>query len=158
MKLTEINDNPGATKERTRVGRGVGSGKGKTSGRGVKGQKSRSGVSIKGFEGGQMPVHRRVPKRGFKNTYLAVLRSLVARHVDATFQAFGPMISWMMVARSNGTAWLFASALLFGSLMRLQVLRGCVMRPSSVALIVSAASPSMAFMRWSSSQKHAATR
>ncbi len=69
-----------------------------------------------------------VPKRGFKNTYLAVLRSLVARHVDATFQAFGPMISWMMVARSNGTACLFASALLFGSLMRLQVLRDCVMR------------------------------
>lgn len=67
MKLNELRDNPGATKERTRVGRGIGSGKGKTGGRGVKGQKSRSGVSIKGFEGGQMPIYRRLPKRGFNN-------------------------------------------------------------------------------------------
>lgn len=67
MKLNEIRDNPGAVKERMRVGRGIGSGKGKTGGRGVKGQKSRSGVSIKGFEGGQMPIHRRIPKRGFNN-------------------------------------------------------------------------------------------
>jgi large subunit ribosomal protein L15 len=67
MKLNEIRDNPGAVKERMRVGRGIGSGKGKTAGRGVKGQKSRSGVSIKGFEGGQMPIHRRLPKRGFNN-------------------------------------------------------------------------------------------
>jgi large subunit ribosomal protein L15 len=65
MKLTEIRDNAGARKERIRVGRGIGSGKGKTGGRGVKGQKSRTGVSIKGFEGGQMPLHRRLPKRGF---------------------------------------------------------------------------------------------
>lgn len=69
MKLNEIKDNPGATKDRIRVGRGIGSGKGKTSGRGVKGQKSRSGVSIKGFEGGQMPIYRRLPKRGFKNYF-----------------------------------------------------------------------------------------
>lgn len=67
MKLNEIRDNPGAVKERMRVGRGIGSGKGKTAGRGVKGQKARSGVSIKAFEGGQMPIHRRVPKRGFNN-------------------------------------------------------------------------------------------
>ena len=67
MKLNELSDNPGAVKERTRVGRGIGSGKGKTGGRGVKGQKSRSGVSIKGFEGGQMPLYRRLPKRGFTN-------------------------------------------------------------------------------------------
>ncbi len=67
MKLNEIRDNPGAVKERMRVGRGIGSGKGKTGGRGVKGQKSRSGVSIKAFEGGQMPIHRRIPKRGFNN-------------------------------------------------------------------------------------------
>ncbi len=67
MKLNELSDNPGAVKERTRVGRGIGSGKGKTAGRGVKGQKSRSGVSIKGFEGGQMPLYRRLPKRGFTN-------------------------------------------------------------------------------------------
>ena len=64
MKLNELRDNPGATKDRMRVGRGIGSGKGKTGGRGVKGQKSRSGVAIKGFEGGQMPLHRRLPKRG----------------------------------------------------------------------------------------------
>lgn len=65
MKLHEIRDNPGATKKRTRVGRGPGSGKGKTGGRGIKGQTSRSGVAIKGYEGGQMPLHRRLPKRGF---------------------------------------------------------------------------------------------
>jgi large subunit ribosomal protein L15 len=67
MKLNELRDNPGAVKERMRVGRGIGSGKGKTGGRGVKGQKSRSGVRIKGFEGGQMPIYRRLPKRGFNN-------------------------------------------------------------------------------------------
>jgi large subunit ribosomal protein L15 len=65
MKLNEIADNPGAAKKLMRVGRGVGSGKGKTGGRGVKGQKSRRGVSINGFEGGQMPIHMRAPKRGF---------------------------------------------------------------------------------------------
>jgi large subunit ribosomal protein L15 len=65
MRLNELSDNPGATKARLRVGRGVGSGKGKTAGRGVKGQKSRSGVSINGFEGGQMPIYMRLPKRGF---------------------------------------------------------------------------------------------
>ncbi len=69
MKLNELRDNDGAAKERTRVGRGIGSGKGKTGGRGVKGQKSRSGVAIKGFEGGQMPLHRRLPKRGFTNIF-----------------------------------------------------------------------------------------
>ena len=66
MKLNELSDLAGARKNRKRVGRGIGSGTGKTSGRGVKGQKSRSGVAIKGFEGGQMPLHRRLPKRGFK--------------------------------------------------------------------------------------------
>lgn len=65
MRLNELKDNEGAVQERMRVGRGVGSGKGKTAGRGVKGQKSRRGVSINGFEGGQMPVHMRLPKRGF---------------------------------------------------------------------------------------------
>jgi large subunit ribosomal protein L15 len=69
MKLTEIADNPGARKSRRRVGRGIGSGKGKTAGRGVKGQKARTGVAVKGFEGGQMPLHRRLPKRGFKNVW-----------------------------------------------------------------------------------------
>src|SRR5208283_3457976 len=65
MKLNDIKDNPGATKARIRVGRGIGSGKGKQAGRGGKGQTARSGVRIKGFEGGQMPLHRRLPKRGF---------------------------------------------------------------------------------------------
>lgn len=67
MKLNELRDNEGSTKSRMRVGRGIGSGKGKTSGRGVKGQKARSGVSIRHFEGGQMPLFRRLPKRGFNN-------------------------------------------------------------------------------------------
>ena len=68
MKLHEIADNPGARKSRMRIGRGIGSGKGKTGGRGGKGQTARTGVRIKGFEGGQMPLHRRLPKRGFRNT------------------------------------------------------------------------------------------
>ena len=69
MKLNEIRDNPGARKRRMRIGRGIGSGKGKTGGRGGKGQTARSGVAIKGFEGGQMPLHRRLPKRGFTNIF-----------------------------------------------------------------------------------------
>ena len=69
MKLSDIADNEGARKKRMRVGRGIGSGKGKTSGRGGKGQTARSGVRIKGFEGGQMPLHRRLPKRGFNNVF-----------------------------------------------------------------------------------------
>ena len=71
MKLHELADRPGARKIRKRIGRGIGSGKGKTGGRGGKGQTARSGVRIKGFEGGQMPLHRRLPKRGFKNTAFA---------------------------------------------------------------------------------------
>ena len=69
MKLSDIADNAGSRKKRMRVGRGIGSGKGKTSGRGGKGQTARSGVRIKGFEGGQMPLHRRLPKRGFNNIF-----------------------------------------------------------------------------------------
>jgi len=69
MRLNELSDVNGAKKDRKRVGRGIGSGTGKTAGRGVKGQKSRSGVAIKGFEGGQMPLHRRLPKRGFNNIF-----------------------------------------------------------------------------------------
>jgi len=69
MKLNQLSDNVGAHSQRKRVGRGIGSGYGKTAGRGVKGQKSRSGVAIKGFEGGQMPLHRRLPKRGFTNIF-----------------------------------------------------------------------------------------
>lgn len=76
VKLNEIADRPGARAERMRVGRGIGSGKGKTGGRGVKGQKARSGVAIKGFEGGQMPIHRRLPKRGFNNPFGRELNEL----------------------------------------------------------------------------------
>jgi large subunit ribosomal protein L15 len=71
MKLHQLTDRPGARKKRARIGRGIGSGMGKTGGRGGKGQTARSGVRIKGFEGGQMPMHRRLPKRGFKNTSFA---------------------------------------------------------------------------------------
>jgi large subunit ribosomal protein L15 len=87
MKLTDIKDNEGATHRAIRVGRGIGSGKGKTGGRGVKGQKSRSGVAIKGFEGGQMPLHRRLPKRGFNNIFrldfVSVTLERVQRAVDS---------------------------------------------------------------------------
>ncbi|WP_067790229.1 50S ribosomal protein L15 [Paraurantiacibacter namhicola] len=87
MKLNELRDNPGARKDRIRVGRGIGSGKGKTAGRGQKGQKSRSGVAIKGFEGGQMPLHMRLPKRGFNNPfgkdYAEVNIGMVQKFIDA---------------------------------------------------------------------------
>ena len=87
MKLNDIRDNAGARKGRLRVGRGIGSGKGKTAGRGQKGQKSRSGVAIKGFEGGQMPLHMRLPKRGFNNPfgkdYAEVNLGMVQKFIDA---------------------------------------------------------------------------
>ena len=93
MKLNEINDNEGARKGRMRVGRGIGSGKGKTAGRGQKGAKARSGVAINGFEGGQMPLHMRIPKRGFNNIFAkdyaevnlgAVQKALDAGKLDAS--------------------------------------------------------------------------
>ena len=87
MKLNEIRDNEGATKARMRVGRGIGSGKGKTAGRGVKGQKARTGVSIKGFEGGQMPLHRRLPKRGFNNIHAHDLNEVNLGRVQAAVDA-----------------------------------------------------------------------
>ena len=88
MNLNDLRDNPGARKGRMRVGRGIGSGKGKTSGRGQKGAKARSGVSINGFEGGQMPLHMRIPKRGFSNKqfakdYAEVNLGLVQKAIDA---------------------------------------------------------------------------
>lgn len=87
MRLNEISDNQGATKDRRRVGRGAGSGTGKTSGRGHKGQKSRAGATINGFEGGQMPIYRRLPKRGFKNPFRKQYRILniddIQKAVDA---------------------------------------------------------------------------
>ena len=87
MRLNELSDNPGATKDRLRVGRGVGSGKGKTAGRGVKGQKSRSGVAIKGFEGGQMPIHMRLPKRGFNKPNRKAWAELSIANVNRAIEA-----------------------------------------------------------------------
>ena len=87
MKLNELRDKDGATKARKRLGRGIGSGSGKTAGRGVKGQKARSGVAINGFEGGQMPLYRRLPKRGFKNifakSYATVSLGRIQTAIDA---------------------------------------------------------------------------
>lgn len=87
MKLHELSDNAGATKKRMRVGRGAGSGKGKTAGRGMKGQKSRSGVAINGYEGGQMPLYQRLPKRGFtkpnRKSFAVVNLGLIQKFIDA---------------------------------------------------------------------------
>ena len=87
MKLNELRDNAGATKKRMRVARGPGSGKGKTAGRGIKGQKSRSGVAINGYEGGQMPLYQRLPKRGFTTPnakkYVVVNLGLIQKFIDA---------------------------------------------------------------------------
>ena len=87
MKLNELRDNPGATRSKKRVGRGPGSGKGKTAGRGIKGQKSRSGVAINSFEGGQMPLYMRLPKRGFNNIgakrYAVINLGLLQKFIDA---------------------------------------------------------------------------
>jgi large subunit ribosomal protein L15 len=87
MKLNELSDNPGALKSRKRVGRGIGSGKGKTAGRGVKGQTSRAGVAIKGFEGGQMPLHRRLPKRGFTNIFRKDFVEVSLDRIQAAIEA-----------------------------------------------------------------------
>jgi large subunit ribosomal protein L15 len=87
MKLNELSDNPGASKKRMRVGRGPGSGKGKTAGRGIKGQKSRSGVAINGYEGGQMPLYQRLPKRGFnkpnRKSFAVINLGLIQKFIDA---------------------------------------------------------------------------
>jgi large subunit ribosomal protein L15 len=87
MRLNDLRDNPGASKDRMRVGRGIGSGKGKTGGRGVKGQKSRTGVSIKGFEGGQMPLHRRLPKRGFNQPFRKEFNEINLSRVQAAIDS-----------------------------------------------------------------------
>ncbi|MGD9738308.1 MAG: 50S ribosomal protein L15 [Bauldia sp.] len=87
MKLNELNDVPGATKTRKRVGRGIGSGKGKTAGRGGKGQTARTGVAIKGFEGGQMPLHRRLPKRGFTNIFRKDFNEVGLNRIQAAIDA-----------------------------------------------------------------------
>ena len=87
MNLNDLRDNEGARPSRKRVGRGIGSGKGKTGGRGVKGQKSRSGVAIKGYEGGQMPIYRRLPKRGFNNIFAKELNIVSLARVQAAIDA-----------------------------------------------------------------------
>lgn len=87
MKLSDIADNPGSRKKRMRVGRGIGSGKGKQAGRGGKGQTARSGVRIKGFEGGQMPLHRRLPKRGFNNIFALDLVEVNLDRIQAAIDA-----------------------------------------------------------------------
>jgi large subunit ribosomal protein L15 len=87
MNLNELRDNEGARPSRKRVGRGIGSGKGKTGGRGVKGQKSRSGVAIKGYEGGQMPIYRRLPKRGFNNIFAKDFNIVSLARVQAAIDA-----------------------------------------------------------------------
>jgi large subunit ribosomal protein L15 len=87
MKLNELSDRPGATKNRKRIGRGIGSGSGKTGGRGGKGQTARSGVAIKGFEGGQMPLHRRLPKRGFTNIFRKVYVEVGLDRIAAAIEA-----------------------------------------------------------------------
>lgn len=87
MRLTDLRDNPGATKKRKRVGRGPGSGTGKTAGRGIKGQKSRSGVAINGYEGGQMPLYQRLPKRGFnkpnRKKFAVLNLGILQKFIDA---------------------------------------------------------------------------
>ncbi|MCO5059592.1 MAG: 50S ribosomal protein L15 [Rhizobiaceae bacterium] len=87
MKLNDLRDKDGATKSRKRVGRGIGSGLGKTGGRGVKGQSSRSGVALNGFEGGQMPLYRRLPKRGFKNIFGKDFATVSVARVQAAIDA-----------------------------------------------------------------------
>ena len=87
MRLNELHDNPGATRKKKRVGRGPGSGKGKTAGRGIKGQKSRSGVALNGYEGGQMPLYMRLPKRGFnkpnRKSYAVINLGLIQKFIDS---------------------------------------------------------------------------
>ena len=105
MKLSEIADNAGSRKKRMRVGRGIGSGKGKTSGRGGKGQTARSGVRIKGFEGGQMPLHRRLPKRGFNNVfrveYAEVNLDRIQQAIDAKQLDAGSVINAEALVKSG---------------------------------------------------------
>jgi large subunit ribosomal protein L15 len=103
MKLNEIRDNPGARLKSKRLGRGIGSGKGKTSGKGVKGQKAREGVSLNGFEGGQLPIYRRLPKRGFTNInrkeYAPLnLGTLAAAIADGKIDASQPITEALLAA------------------------------------------------------------
>ena len=93
MKLNELRDNEGARPKFKRIGRGIGSGKGKTGGRGVKGQKARTGVSLNGFEGGQLPIYRRMPKRGFVNIFRKDYAVLNLGTLDAAIEAAGGSVT-----------------------------------------------------------------
>ena len=103
MKLNELHDNPGAAKKQKRVARGPGSGKGKTAGRGIKGQKSRSGVAIGGYEGGQMPLYRRLPKRGFNKPNRKQFAVINLGLIEKVHRLWA---SWTPRPRSPRTCWL----------------------------------------------------
>src|SRR6266567_1661998 len=112
MKLSDIADNAGSRKKRMRVGRGIGSGKGKQSGRGGKGQTTRSGVRIKGFEGGQMPLHRRLPKRGFNNIFRVEFAEInldrVQQAVDSKLIDVKETVNAESLEKSGGTVKILA--------------------------------------------------
>jgi len=136
MKLTDLRDKPGASKPGRRVGRGIGSGKGKTAGRGVKGQKARSGVAIKGFEGGQMPLHRRLPKRGFTNIFRKAFNEINLGKVQQAIDA----------GKLDPAATLDAAALVTAGLLRRAKdgvrLLGAGELTAKVAFVVAGASKS----------------
>jgi len=113
MKLNELRDNPGSRLKSKRLGRGIGSGKGKTSGKGVKGQKAREGVALNGFEGGQLPIYRRLPKRGFKNIFRVeyaplnlgtLAKAIEAGKIDASQPITEDMLRAANLVRSSGVA------------------------------------------------------
>jgi len=104
IKLNDLRDNPGARKKPMSIGRGIGCGKGKTCGRGVKGQKARTGVSIRGFEGGQMPLHRRLPKRGFNNIFAKTYGEINLGRLQAAIEAGKIDIKKPITAETLSTA------------------------------------------------------
>lgn len=135
MKLNELRDRDGATKAKKRVGRGIGSGSGKTGGRGVKGQKSRSGVAVNGFEGGQMPLYRRLPKRGFKNIFAKDFNEVSLGRVQAAIDA----------KKLDGSATVTVEALVKAGVLRrakdgVRLIRGGGELTSKVAFDVAGAS------------------
>ncbi len=136
MKLNELRDNPGARLKFKRVGRGIGSGKGKTSGKGVKGQKAREGVSLNGFEGGQLPIYRRLPKRGFKNLFRTAYAPVNLGSIDKAI-AVGKLEAGAITEEALEKAGLVRLAKVAG----VRVLgRGEITRP--VTITVSGASAS----------------
>jgi large subunit ribosomal protein L15 len=134
MKLNELRDNPGARLKSKRLGRGIGSGKGKTSGKGVKGQKAREGVALNGFEGGQLPIYRRLPKRGFHNLFRKVYAPLNLGRLDQAIEA-GKIDGSQPITEATLIAAGLASAKLDG--VRL-LAEGNIARP--VTITVSGAS------------------